>query len=263
MGRYADATIFEVVVLETVLKHKSIAVLQDVLRKVYLVEKESDVDALILSLLDKEPTILAFLNAHGFNLAWNQRELAECFLRSDVLLRDGKGLEFMYRWLGRSPGLNLNGTDLIPRILERARGKRIAIFGTQEPWLGKTSILLQETGHEIVSLLDGFQEDAAYLNEASRVNPEIILLAMGMPRQEQMAWLIKSSLINPPSLIICGGAIVDFIAGRFPRAPVWMRKYGLEWLFRFYLEPKRLFSRYIIGVFVFARHAWQLKYTKG
>src|SRR5690606_40821841 len=75
----------------------------------------------------------------------------------------------------------------------------------------------------------------------------IIVLAMGMPKQEQVAVQLRDAL-NTPALLICGGAILDFAAERFPRAPLWMRRFGLEWLFRLLLEPRRLFKRYALGI---------------
>jgi N-acetylglucosaminyldiphosphoundecaprenol N-acetyl-beta-D-mannosaminyltransferase len=57
---------------------------------------------------------------------------------------------------------------------------------------------------------------------------------------------LKASLKHP-CVIVCGGAIVDFIGGKVSRAPNLVRTLGMEWLYRLYLEPKRLFKRYVVG----------------
>ena len=64
-----------------------------------------------------------------------------------------------------------------------------------------------------------------------------------------------------PCLIICGGAIIDFLGGKIPRAPRWMRRTGLEWAFRLALEPRRLFRRYVIGNPVFIARTLSLAAT--
>jgi hypothetical protein len=69
---------------------------------------------------------------------------------------------------------------------------------------------------------------------------------MGMPKQERVALLLRDALAHP-CVIVAGGAILDFLAGRFPRAPRALRRVGLEWLYRLAFEPRRLASRYLLG----------------
>lgn len=68
---------------------------------------------------------------------------------------------------------------------------------------------------------------------------------MGMPKQEAVA--AKLAAIGGPCLIVCGGAILDFLGGKVSRAPEWLRRLGGEWLYRLLREPKRLFMRYVVG----------------
>lgn len=189
---------------------------------------------------------LAFVNAHAFNLAYSDPETAAAFMDADILLRDGKGMELLFKRIGLDPGLNMNGTDLIPQILSATR-TTVAIYGTQDPWLRDGCAALATKGIEIVSALDGFQPPETYVEDARKTKPGIIVLAMGMPKQEQLAVQLRAALQDQPVLIVCGGAIIDFIGGRFARAPLWMRKLGLEWGYRLLREPRRLFGRYVIG----------------
>jgi N-acetylglucosaminyldiphosphoundecaprenol N-acetyl-beta-D-mannosaminyltransferase len=105
----------------------------------------------------------------------------------------------------------------------------------------------------------GFFELDAYLSLAVEQRSELIVLGMGMPKQELVAAALKRQLVFPCT-IVCGGAIIDFLAGRTSRAPVWMRRAGAEWVYRLMLEPKRLFHRYVIGNPIFLLRAVWLKF---
>lgn len=211
-------------------------------------ERTEDCLAALDECLEKaDATTLAFVNAHAFNLAWEDEAFGGNLRASTMLLRDGKGMEMLLTRAGRQPGANLNGTDLIPEILNRYRDRRIAVLGTQEPWLSKGASELRRRGCDIVLAMDGFQPVESYLSEVERTRPDIVLLAMGMPRQEQVARVLAGHDGFRPRLAICGGAIVDFLAGRHRRAPRLLRQAGLEWAFRLALEPRRLFGRYAIG----------------
>lgn len=191
------------------------------------------------------PTTLGFLNAHGINLCWNDPEIARNFASLDYLLRDGIGVEICCTRLGWDSGANLNGTDFIPRLLDHLRGT-VALFGTQAPWLDDAASELAARGLEIVTTHHGFEEPEFYVERVMTLRPEVIVLAMGMPKQEQVAAMLKEAA-DWPALIICGGAILDWIAGRFARAPEFIRRHHLEWAYRLFKEPKRLFRRYVIG----------------
>src|SRR5438045_8009284 len=84
-----------------------------------------------------QPTVLAFVNAHAMNSAAQSKKFFEALMSADIVLRDGIGMAILLRLLNQSPGLNLNGTDLIPKILARCAGQRIALFGTQDPYLAR------------------------------------------------------------------------------------------------------------------------------
>jgi exopolysaccharide biosynthesis WecB/TagA/CpsF family protein len=83
-------------------------------------------------------------------------------------------------------------------------------------------------------------------------------LAMGNPKQELVARIIASS-VRSPVVIVNGGAVADFLAGRFERAPLWVRRARLEWVFRLLQEPRRLWRRYLLGGVSFAWHLMRLR----
>jgi N-acetylglucosaminyldiphosphoundecaprenol N-acetyl-beta-D-mannosaminyltransferase len=197
----------------------------------------------------ERPTVVAFVNAHACNLAAKDPVFAANLRGADVLLRDGSGMAILCRRLGRDPGLNMNGTDLIPRLVEHFRGRPVALFGTREPWLSTAAAKFAESA-DIVATLDGFQEDDAYVGALRERPADLVVLAMGMPRQEQLAARVARD-VDGGLVVVCGGAILDFVGGRVSRAPGWMRRLGIEWLWRLVSEPRRLFKRYVVGNTVF------------
>jgi exopolysaccharide biosynthesis WecB/TagA/CpsF family protein len=197
---------------------------------------------------------VGFLNQHGFNLMLKDRSTFDAFLNLDYLLRDGIGISLALKYFSMPQGANLNGTDLIPQMVNRFNTDCTDCFvlGTQSPWLEQGSHKL--IGENIKATKDGFHSLDSYISflrhhiEPGRFS--LIVLAMGMPKQEILAERIKQEL-QGRGLIICGGAIIDFQAGRFKRAPAWVQKCSLEWLYRLLKEPKRLFRRYVIGIPIF------------
>jgi N-acetylglucosaminyldiphosphoundecaprenol N-acetyl-beta-D-mannosaminyltransferase len=206
-----------------------------------------------------EPLVLAFVNAHAMNSAAGSREFFEAVRSADVVLRDGIGMAILLRLMGLAPGLNLNGTDLIPKLLRRYDGQKIALFGTQDPYLSRAREVLAgriAPGSAQVAA-HGFHDTAEYVRLAAEHRPDLIVLGMGMPRQEEVAGVLRASL-DHPCLIVCGGAIIDFLGGKTSRAPRAIQLIGLEWAFRLAQEPKRLFRRYVIGNPLFLARAVQL-----
>lgn len=205
------------------------------------------------------PFVLGFVNAHAMNLCVRDLPFFEDLAAADMLLRDGIGMAWLLRALGRAPGRNLNGTDLIPRLLERAGSRRVLLLGTTQPWLSRAQCALQARGLPCESA-HGFLSAQDYARLAQAWRPQLIILGMGMPRQEAVARALRAALAGP-CLIVCGGAIIDFLGGRVRRAPLFMRLMRLEWLWRLACEPRRLFRRYVIGNPLFlaraARVAWR------
>ena len=203
-----------------------------------------------------KPMVVAFANAHAMNSLAISPTFFEALGSADWILRDGSGMATLFKLMKMSPGLNLNGSDLIPRIVQRFNGCDIALFGTRDPYLqrGLKAAALKLAPHSTYVSAHGFLEIGAYVDLAAMHRPALIVLGMGMPRQEAVAAALRSQLTFP-CLVVCGGAIIDFLAGRTPRAPVWMRRAGIEWLFRLAMEPRRLFQRYVIGNPVFLTRA--------
>jgi N-acetylglucosaminyldiphosphoundecaprenol N-acetyl-beta-D-mannosaminyltransferase len=230
----------------------------ELLERIRIIEDEAAEAALLEELVRPErPFILSFVNAHAVNLGWNQPELLDGLLRSDMLLRDGIGVQLGLQAFQRPYGLNMNGTDFIPKLALRYAGQRAALFGTRSPWLEEAAARLEAWGLTIVACHQGFDPPETYLRLAAETKPDLILLAMGMPKQEEVAVRLREHLSHPV-LIVNGGAILDFISEKVPRAPLVLRQARMEWLFRLAVEPRRLFSRYVLGIPLFFGHVAQV-----
>ena len=211
----------------------------------------------------EKPTVLAFVNAHAMNSCATDPAFSDALASADILLRDGSGMSMLYRQIGRDPGRNMNGTDFIPELLTAFRGKRVAFWGTQDPFLAQAALVAErEFGVRVVSLANGFMAHNNYLVLAKETYPDLIVLGMGMPKQEQLARLLREKGGGAP-LIACGGAVLDFLGGKVKRAPHILRVLGIEWLYRFLREPRRLFMRYMVGnpVFMLRVRAWKRQVT--
>ncbi|HXV10102.1 MAG TPA: WecB/TagA/CpsF family glycosyltransferase [Burkholderiales bacterium] len=203
--------------------------------------------------------VLGFVNAHALNFAAADSAFYAALASADILLRDGSGMALLYRRRVVATGLNMNGTDFIPKILAEFRGRRVALWGTEEPFLGICAGRCErEFGVKVVSLENGFREPEHYAGLVAELLPDLIVLGMGIPKQEYVASLIRSRAAGA-ALIVCGGAIIDFLGGKMRRAPGWMRRSGLEWTYRLVREPRRLCGRYVIGnpVFVLRVIRWR------
>jgi exopolysaccharide biosynthesis WecB/TagA/CpsF family protein len=202
------------------------------------------------------PLVVSFVNAHAFNLAWKNAAFHRSLMDADVLLRDGVGVSKLLKLLGRRDGVNMNGTDLIPELL-KLRCHDVALFGTRDPYLDGAARRLAERGVDVKVMIDGFQPDDVYLDAVHRHRPALVILAMGMPKQERLSCLLRQQ-VSWPCVIVNGGAILDFMSGRVRRAPRIVRAMQFEWAYRLMMEPRRLGKRYVVGNLAFIARALKL-----
>ena len=200
-------------------------------------------------------TKVGFLNAHNANLAWSNSQFAEA-LSDFLILSDGVGVDIAAKLLYGEPfPANLNGTDFIPELLAaEPRRLTIALLGTKRAHAEAAAAKLTEMSphHRVVVVHDGYftvREEPLILERIAALRPDILLVAMGVPRQE--LWIARNITPHHCTLPIAVGALLDFLSGSVPRAPGWMRRSRLEWVFRLIVEPGRLWRRYVVGNPVF------------
>ncbi|MDE2013567.1 MAG: WecB/TagA/CpsF family glycosyltransferase [Alphaproteobacteria bacterium] len=196
-------------------------------------------------------TRIAFLNAHGANIARKNRQFLSS-LRKCIVLNDGVGLDIASLWLygSRFPD-NLNGTDFTIDYLRRTtQSYRIFLLGARRRVVIQAAVRLSARvgRHRIVGYHDGYFGARSFPDVAAEIRQSganMLLVALGNPHQEL---LIAEHLEETGCKVAFGvGALFDFVSGSIPRAPLWMRRCRLEWLFRLALEPRRLWRRYVIG----------------
>jgi len=219
-------------------------------RQILRLQSQDDVERSVLKRLTtvRQPFVLAFVNAHAFNSVVHDEGLYRALRGFDVLLRDGSGMALHYRLRRQPPGLNLNGTDLIPSVIRRFDGRPIALLGTEQPYLdnARAAISRDLAPASAIDTDHGFHDRAHYVAWVRQHRPSLVVLGMGMPKQELVAMALRDGL-DHPCVIVCGGAIIDFLGGKVTRSPAWLRRIGAEWLYRLALEPRRLFRRYVLG----------------
>ena len=194
---------------------------------------------------------VAFLNANNANIAWRDREAAKAF-NDFVVLPDGIGVDLASKLsYGVSFRANLNGTDFVPNLLLHAeQPMRIGLIGAAPGIADKAVAGFEaiEGRHDYRVFSHGYFEDAdqsAILNAIGQWRPDILLVALGVPRQEK--WIKNHVTADHCTVPIAVGALFDFVAGTVPRAPRWVRAMRCEWIYRLLIEPGRLGKRYIVG----------------
>ena len=194
--------------------------------------------------------IWAFCNAHTVNVARRDPALRAALARATVF-NDGLGVDLASRLLYGAPFPdNLNGTDLTPALLSRLpEGTPVFLIGSEPGVAELAGHCLAQTfpGIRFVGSHHGFfaEADEPMITAQIRASgARLVLVGMGNPAQEFWAMRNTSEIAAP---LLCIGAFLDFAAGRVSRAPGFVRKVRLEWVYRLLLEPRRLARRYLIG----------------
>ncbi|WP_353947441.1 WecB/TagA/CpsF family glycosyltransferase [Sporolactobacillus sp. Y61] len=209
---------------------------------------------------------LFFLNDYGFNIAQQDGAYRKILNQAGLLLNDGIGIKIGARIWGIQLQENLNGTDLIPLLLTHAAAENLSVYllGSTEQNVRLAAEHLSQSigGLKIAGCHHGyFQSDDEVVPAINQSGADILLVGMGMPLQEKFIARNHASL--RPLTRIAAGGFIDFASGMKPRAPKWMRKLNLEWLYRMCLEPRRMWRRNVIGHAQFFFHVIRLKLKAG
>ncbi len=186
----------------------------------------------------------------------NLRDLLQ---NADLCTPDGMPLVWGSKLLGVPLKERVAGSDMVPMIAERAARKGMTLYfmGAAPGVADEAKRMLEERyeGLQVVGTScpfwkPGEQFDQAVLDEIKALNPDILLVALGNPKQELWIKTYGAEVGVPVQIGV--GASLDFIVGRTKRAPKWMQKTGLEWVARLVQEPRRLWKRYALDAVRFA-----------
>ncbi|MFV2067427.1 MAG: WecB/TagA/CpsF family glycosyltransferase [Pirellulales bacterium] len=200
--------------------------------------------------------------------------LRRAYRHAALVLADGAPIVLASRLLGKALPARVAGSDLVPALFaaasthcdEGAAGRsELTVF-----LLGAAPGVADRAARNIHARWPsvrvtgtfspplGFERSAdanrEILNRIAAVRPDLLIVGLGAPKQER--WVLEHHREIDAKVALCVGATIDFLAGHKRRAPVWMRKSGMEWLHRLACEPRRLLARYGRDAWIYPQLVW-------
>lgn len=189
---------------------------------------------------------------------------------AELLLVDGTPLLWIAKCYGTPIKEKICGSDLVPKLCEVAaqKGYKVFLLGAAEGVAAKAAenLKMKYPGLQVAGTYSppyGFEKDKEEIDRINQMlldsNSDLLFVGMGVPKQDIFIYENMRKYQIPMSFSI--GATIDFEAGVQKRAPVWISRIGMEWLYRFLQDPKRMFKRYFMDDMHIFYLAW--KYRKG
>src|SRR5262245_24796591 len=207
---------------------------------------------------ERESRAICICNVHSLITARGDAAHANAIKAADLITPDGAPVAWMLRKIGHVQQERISGPDLMWACCRKA-----ATVGTEMFLYGGSPSTLQRLEQRLRAEFPGIrivgaysppfrdlssEEDTAIVNMINRSGARIVWVGLGCPKQE--AWMhAHHHLVN--AVMVCVGAAFDFHAGVVKRAPLWMRRNGLEWVHRLLQDPRRLAARYLVGNSIF------------
>ena len=211
-----------------------------------------------LTHIPKGKVLINTINAHSFNTAQNDDLFAEALKNGDYLIPDGASIIKACRWLKckSQPTERIAGWDLFEFEMGQLneRGGRCMFMGSS-PKVLKLIVEKAKTVYpniEVVTYSPPYkpeftdEDNQAIINAINDANPDLLWIGMTAPKQEKWTYSHWNEL-NIHCHVGTIGAVFDFFAGTYQRAPHWWQEHSLEWLYRLIKEPRRMWRRYVIG----------------
>lgn len=218
----------------------------------WVLSKNANKQVQAIGLDTPTPNVAFFVNAHSINSAAKNASLKAALHEADQLFADGSGMRLAARKKNIAVKDNVNGTDMLPLLCEKAaqEHKRLFFLGAKPGVAVKAAKALKQK-HPLLDVTGChhgfFDEDmsAKLVDEINLLNTDVLLVALGSPKQEQ--WVINNKHKLKCHSVIAVGGLFDYYSGDIARAPIWMREMGLEWIWRLMQEPITKFQRYVLG----------------
>ncbi|MBN1779481.1 MAG: WecB/TagA/CpsF family glycosyltransferase [Candidatus Buchananbacteria bacterium] len=212
---------------------------------------------------DKNKHYLVTVNPEFLVAAQKDKHFKEILNYADIAIADGVGLVYAAKTLGQKL-YRITGVDLVGFLCELAEQKKYPVFllGGVDDTAQKTATVLKETfpAINIVGAENGGQvspdckstSDSELIEKINKAKPKILLVAFGQVKQEK--WIFNNlDKLNTVKIAIGVGGTFDYICGNVKRAPLTVRNFGLEWLYRLFKEPwrkKRIFNAVFYFLFL-------------
>ena len=193
------------------------------------------------------------VNAGKIVLMHKDPLLKESVVTADIINADGQGVVWASRFLGQPLVERVTGIDLMDNLVELAYRKRYKIFffGAKDHVLN--TVVQHYASKYSYNIIAGYRngyfkksEERAIAQQIADSGANMLFVAITSPLKEKFLYENRDLLKNVNFTMGVGGSF-DVIAGIVKRAPLWMQHNGLEWLYRVYQEPKRMFKRYLVG----------------
>jgi N-acetylglucosaminyldiphosphoundecaprenol N-acetyl-beta-D-mannosaminyltransferase len=195
-----------------------------------------------------------YVNAHVLNQSQERPELRGALASADLVYCDGYGVRLAAKALDVEIPHRMTGADWIWGLasLCEANGQSVYLLGSEPGVTADAADRLQKwypnlrvagTHHGYFEL--GSAHDERVIEDINEKRPDIVLVGMGSPKQE--LWVQRNADRLDCDVLWTVGALFDYVSGRVPRAPAWLADNGLEWIFRFAIEPQRMWRRYLVG----------------
>ncbi|MFV9431967.1 WecB/TagA/CpsF family glycosyltransferase [Rhodococcus aetherivorans] len=214
--------------------------------------------------LERKSISVRLSNAYCVAVASNDRSYAEVLNDEGVNFPDGRPVVWAMKARSRGSVIagHVRGPSLFRNVLDRGRSNDLKHF-----FLGATDETLEDLYRAACNQYPGIAiagmyspqfgpVDSSFLDDVSkRVNaadPDIVWVALGTPKQD-FCTAALCKMVQRPCVGV--GAAFDFVAGTISEAPAFFQKFGIEWIYRFASEPRRLWKRYVFGNFTFIRSA--------
>ena len=206
---------------------------------------------------------VCFSNVHTVVTSEKNDELRNSTNKSFLSLPDGRPLSLYAHMIGIDDVEQVAGPDFLGYCLSNSPGARHYFYGSTEYTLRELRGKLDLNYPEAViagmysppfrDLSDKELNEIIYMLQETK--PDFIWVGLGAPKQE--LWMAENWEALKPSILMGVGAAFDFYAGTLKRSPKWMQKAGLEWCYRLYCEPKRLWRRYLVTNSIFMWHVFK------
>ncbi|RDV13703.1 glycosyltransferase [Pontibacter diazotrophicus] len=209
---------------------------------------------------NRPSSYVCFANVHMLVEAYRDPDFNQVLNRADLATPDGGPLSKLMRILYKQPQDRVAGMDLLPRLLQEAarRGKSVYFYGSTDEVLSAVVSKAKDQYPELK--IAGYfsppflqlseEEDTDIVNMINETEPDLLFVALGCPKQER--WMAAHQGKVNACMLGVGQAYMTF-AGLEKRLPKWARDFSLEWTYRLWLEPRRLWKRYLLtnSVFMF------------
>lgn len=212
---------------------------------------------------EKNPIVFSCANPHSLATAEYRDEFRQALKNSEILVTDGVGLTIVGSLLGINVNPRITGSDFFNALMNSANNStyntkiRVCFFGSSQKVLNLIKKNLVDKYPyiefcEFISPPYGEWNEAQNADFIERINiakPDILWVGMTAPKQE--VWVEKNRMKLQVSVIGNVGAVFDFCAGTYQRAPKWAQQAGIEWLIRLMREPRRMWRRNFVSPIIF------------